>query len=148
MYRYHGNEMIITGQSLDIGGKLRAVNVLATSFPIEISWQSCGNVLAGDLQRLMTYMWVYRVINCVFQALSFSLNLFHRRLLLSSLSLWRIFCRFWKIWSNLSGSIFFSQLLILILELRLRRNICEFRVCMITRLGFFSRALMTFFSWM
>lgn len=40
--------------------------MLAMSFPIEILWQSCGNVLAGSLQRLMTYVWVYRVINCVF----------------------------------------------------------------------------------
>jgi len=78
MDRYRGDKTIITEPSLSIyRRKLGATNVLAMSFPIMISWQSCGNVLAGGLQRLMIYVWVYRVINCVFQALSLSLNLFH-----------------------------------------------------------------------
>lgn len=67
MYRYREDKTIITEQSLDISEKTsRATNVSAMSFPIMISWQSCGNVLAGGLQRLMIYVWVYRVINCVF----------------------------------------------------------------------------------
>lgn len=110
--------------------KLRETNVLAMSFSIMISWQSCGNVLAGGLQRLMTYVWVYRVINCVFFRLFLYLSIsFTQTTSFFSVAVENFLSLLKNMIKSISFDIF-PQTLILILEIHLR-NIREFRLRMI-----------------